>query len=68
QMEPDNSAPHPGLPSNLPEELHQLLLKFLDVFATPSGLPPPPQLQNHAIPLLEGSNPVKVRPYRYPHS
>nr|KYP46437.1 Transposon Ty3-I Gag-Pol polyprotein [Cajanus cajan] len=24
--------------------------------------------QNHSIPLVEGAGPIKVRPYRYPHS
>ncbi|XP_014499211.1 uncharacterized protein LOC106760262 [Vigna radiata var. radiata] len=37
------------------------------VFSVPSGLPPS-RSQNHSIPLLQGSEPVKVRPYRYPHS
>jgi hypothetical protein len=53
--------------SQLPTALQILLSNYADVFATPKGLPPP-RLQDHAIPLVEGSNPVKVRPYRYPHS
>ncbi|WVZ07870.1 hypothetical protein V8G54_021216 [Vigna mungo] len=28
----------------------------------------PDRQQNHCIPLVEGANPVKVRPYKYPHS
>lgn len=53
--------------SALPPDLHSLLQQFQDVFQTPAALPPP-LMQDHSIPLLTGSNPVKVRPYRYPHS
>jgi hypothetical protein len=62
-------SPNPIVPdtSQLPTALQTLLSNYADVFATPKGLPPP-RLQDHAIPLVEGSNPVKVRPYRYPHS
>lgn len=55
------------LAASLPPDLYELLLKYQGVFAKPSGLPPD-RPQNHSIPLVEGSNPVKVRPYRYPHS
>lgn len=37
------------------------------VFQTPTGLPPS-RAQDHAIPLHEGAQPIKTRPYRYPHS
>ncbi|PNY08611.1 Ty3/gypsy retrotransposon protein [Trifolium pratense] len=61
-----HSDPKHSLPRDLPPDLHSLLTTFLDVFSEPVGLPPV-RAQDHAIPLLEGSNPVKVRPYRYPH-
>jgi hypothetical protein len=57
----------PSIDESLPPELSALLNRYTHVFATPSGLPPP-RLQDHSIPLIQGSNPVKVRPYRYPHS
>jgi hypothetical protein len=59
---PDNDLNKPIHP-----EISQVLDTYLDVFAEPTCLPPT-RFQDHAIPLLEGSNPVKVRPYRYPHS
>lgn len=51
----------------LPPELQALLVRYKGVFAKPTGLPPE-RAQNHAIPLLDDSNPVKVKPYRYLHS
>jgi len=48
-------------------ELALLLHTYRSIFSLPSGLPPP-RSHVHSIPLLEGSNPVKVKPYRYPHS
>ncbi|GAU30089.1 hypothetical protein TSUD_392450 [Trifolium subterraneum] len=57
---PDNSPP-PDDP-----EIQLLLQRFSKLFETPTSLPPP-RLTDHRIPLLEGSNPVNVRPYRYPH-
>ncbi|XP_039778416.1 uncharacterized protein LOC120645728 [Panicum virgatum] len=44
--------------------LMALLAEFDDLFATPSGLPPPRQL-DHRIHLLPNTPPVAVRPYRY---
>jgi len=52
---------------DLDPELSVLLYIYRDVFQTSACLPP--QISHdHAIPLVEGSKPVKVRPYRYPHS
>jgi len=46
--------------------LQRLLEKFQDIFAEPQGLPPM-QSHDHKIPLIQGSSPVNVRPYRYPY-
>ncbi|XP_019158364.1 PREDICTED: uncharacterized protein LOC109155092 [Ipomoea nil] len=56
--------------------LHQLLTKtatmdslldhFVSVFGTPQCLPPSRSC-DHRIVLAQGTNPVVVRPYRYPH-
>lgn len=42
-----------------------LLEEFDDLFAEPTGLPPP-RSRDHHIHLLPGTAPVAVRPYRYP--
>ncbi|PNX96484.1 Ty3/gypsy retrotransposon protein [Trifolium pratense] len=55
------------LPTNTEPEIAMLLYNYQAVFKTPTTLPPT-RAHNHAIPLLEGTNPVKVKPYRYPHS
>jgi hypothetical protein len=47
------------------ELLDLLLAKFQDVFATPTGLPPP-RARDHRIHLLPETALVAVRPYRYP--
>lgn len=57
----------PQVPADVHPDLKLLLSTYMDIFATPSGLPPN-RLQDHAIPQLEGSNPIKVKPYRYPFS
>lgn len=46
-------------------ELQKLLGDFEDVFQVPTQLPPP-RLQDHKIPLVDESQVVKIRPYRYP--
>lgn len=44
----------------------ELLSKFPNIFATPKDLPPSCNLDHH-ITLLPQSQPVNVKPYRYPH-
>lgn len=44
-----------------------LLIVYKHGFATPIGLQPT-RSHDHGIPLLEGSNLVKVKQYRYPYS
>nr|GME10415.1 retrotransposon-related protein [Ipomoea batatas] len=46
--------------------IEELLNKFPDIFATPKDLPPSRNLDHH-ITLLPQSQPVNVKPYRYPH-
>lgn len=45
--------------------LEELLHKYEDLFEEPKDLPPNKNGHDHKIPLLEGSNPVNQRPYRY---
>lgn len=47
-------------------KLDQLLTEFSDLFAEPTSLPPQ-RIRDHRIFLKDGSNPVNVRPYRYPN-
>ncbi|KAI4318180.1 hypothetical protein L6164_025983 [Bauhinia variegata] len=59
----------PTLPTesqNLEPSIEALLQRYPSLFDTPTNLPPVRQT-DHAIPLIDGSNPVNVRPYRYPH-
>ena len=55
----DSDAGH-----SLPLELQQLLSQFGKVFEVPIGLPPR-RKHDHKIPLLDESQTVKLRPYRY---
>ncbi|KAG6484069.1 hypothetical protein ZIOFF_060863 [Zingiber officinale] len=52
--------------SYTPPELETLLSKFSMIFAEPKGLPPS-RSHDHRIPLIPGSAPANVRPYRYPY-
>jgi hypothetical protein len=45
--------------------MEELLSSFSDLFQDPQGLPPSHR-QDHHIRLLAGTEPVVVRPYRYP--
>lgn len=50
----------------IPTEIETLLQQFQSVISEPTGLPPKRDC-DHAIPLLEGSQPPNLRPYRVPH-
>ena len=41
-----------------------MLQEFDAIFQEPTELPPPRSC-DHSIPLIEGANPVFIRPYRY---
>jgi hypothetical protein len=47
-------------------EIESLLEEFEDIFSEPKTLPPK-RAHDHHIPLLPGSAPTNVRPYRYPY-
>ncbi|XP_056699529.1 uncharacterized protein [Spinacia oleracea] len=49
----------------MPMFLRRVIEQFSEVFDLPTGLPPS-RGHEHAIVLREGSDPVGVRPYRYP--
>jgi len=49
-----------------PALLDRLLDTYADVFAEPIGLPPTRPC-DHRIHLKPGTEPIAVRPYRYPH-
>lgn len=51
----------------VPKILTRLLAHYSGVFEEPNGLPPPHD-REHAITLTQGSNPVSVRPFMYPHA
>jgi len=53
--------------TDIPTDLALLLCSYSTMFTKPIGLPPN-RGQNHAIPLIPGSAPIKVKPYRYPDS
>ncbi|WVZ00986.1 hypothetical protein V8G54_027055 [Vigna mungo] len=69
QLVKDSSYQFPllELPDNVEPELTLLLHTYSFVFDVPKSLPPP-RFQDHTIPLMKGSQPVNVKPYRYPHS
>lgn len=55
------------LPEDMPEKLHILFRQYKNVFSIPMSLPPTRHC-DHRIPLKADAQPVKVKPYRYPHS
>ncbi|XP_017438444.2 uncharacterized protein LOC108344526 [Vigna angularis] len=59
-----NSPPHTAY---LPPTIKTFLLRFDNLFHSPSSLPPS-RPSDHRIHLLPNATPVNVKPYRYPHS
>ena len=53
--------------AKVPTVLKDLFTSYADIFQSQLQLPPH-RVQDHAITLKEGINPINVRPYRYPHS
>lgn len=49
-----------------PPEIQTILDDFPQVLAPPTGLPPN-RPQDHMIPLIEGSSPVNLHPYKCPY-
>lgn len=47
------------------EEIQQLVNKYGDIFEEPESLPPFRDNNNHKIVLMDGSDPINQRPYRY---
>lgn len=48
----------------IPQGIQDLLKLFEDVFKEAEGLPPRREF-DHRVPLLPGSKPVALRPYRH---
>lgn len=61
EVSADNSAVSQEADSGL----NNLLQDYADIFEEPTSLPPHSVNHDHKILLLEGSNPVNQRPYRY---
>ncbi|PRQ60730.1 putative nucleotidyltransferase, Ribonuclease H [Rosa chinensis] len=61
------------IPTNPPQSephtppIQALLDSFPDIFSQPVSLPPARPI-DHRITLIPNTNPINVRPYRYPHS
>ncbi|KAJ9542106.1 hypothetical protein OSB04_028612 [Centaurea solstitialis] len=67
QLNQVERQPTAGTLPAAPLYLQSLMESYRQVFEMPSGLPPC-RGKEHAINLKEGSEPVRVRPYRYPHA
>ena len=54
-------------PLDIPEFLQPLITQYQQIFDSPKGLPSS-RGHEHSIVLKTGSDPVGVRPYRYPQN
>lgn len=63
---PSSSSPSSDDLSKLPVEIQSILQSFPDLFLKPKELPPS-RPHDHHINLIPNSEPVNVKPYRYPH-
>ena len=61
------SVSTPKHPNPIPAFLTATLTKYPQV-TQPLPHLPPPRSKDHAIVLKEGSDPVSIRPYRYPYA
>lgn len=50
----------------LPTEVQVIIEQYSEVFVEPRGMPPP-RFNDHRIPLKEGAQPFKIKPYRCPY-
>lgn len=66
QLQPTTDAQPSQLSTEYPPPLQQLLTHFQHIFQPPNSLPPICPL-NHRITLQPNTQPVNVRPYRYPY-
>jgi hypothetical protein len=48
----------------LPPQIQHLLDEFSDLFEEPHNLPPSRSC-DHAIPLIQGAQPINIRPYQF---
>ena len=60
-----DSTPDTFSSAGLPPAIQFLLEEFTDLFQAPDSLPPSRPC-NHSIPLISGSRPFYIHPYRYP--
>ena len=67
EVEPETLNGQGGQSTHIPAFLTGVLNRYSKVFATPQGLPPK-RNHEHTITLKEGTDPVGVRPFRYPQS
>jgi len=59
------SPPDTFSSASIPAAIQSLLDEFTDLFQAPDSLPPS-RPYNHLIPLIPGSRPFYIHPYRYP--
>lgn len=55
-----------GENAQIPTMVQTILKQYTEVFVEPKGMPPP-RFNDHRIPLKEGAQPFKIRPYRCPY-
>jgi hypothetical protein len=53
---------------SVPQDLQSIISKHQVVFSTSQGLPPSHGVHDHSIPLVPGSLPPNICPYRHPFS
>lgn len=64
--QPESPSPSTPPPPPLPPQITTVLARYPEIFSKPTHLPPHRTIQHH-IHLLPNTEPVNVKPYRYPH-